>query len=121
VRAAASHWSPLDAQKLHSFWVERFWRPKVTHAGVASLHTPRECVAIGGNPVSLTVSGKTQLAGVRLSVSGGKTKAVARSPYRATLTLKPASKAVVVAQGRLSSKHGRTRLKSLRVTLTACP
>jgi hypothetical protein len=97
-------------------------RPKVTRASAVSLHTPRECVAIGGRfPVSLTVSGKTQLASVRFSVSGGKTKAVARSPYRATLTLKAASMAVVVAQVRLPSGHGHTRSKLLRATLTACP
>ncbi len=77
-------------------------RPKVTRSGVVSLRTPRECVAIGGSfPVSLAVSGKAQLTGVRLSVSGGKAKSVARSPYRTTLTLKAASKAVVVARVRL--------------------
>jgi hypothetical protein len=97
-------------------------RPKVTRAGVVSLQTPRECVAIGGSfPVSLAVSGKVQLASVRFSVSGGKAKTVARSPYRATLTLKAASKAVVVAQFRLSSTRGHTRSKSIRATLTACP
>jgi hypothetical protein len=97
-------------------------RPRVTRAGAVSLQTPRECVAIGGSfPVSLAVSGHVQLAGVRFSVSGGKAKAVARSPYRATLTLKAASNAVVVAQVRLPSTRGRTRLKSIRATLTACP
>jgi hypothetical protein len=97
-------------------------RPKVTRAGVVSLQTPRECVAVGGSfPVSVTVSGKAKLAGVRFSVSGGKVKAVARPPYRATLTLKAASKAVVVAQVRLPSTHGHTRSKSIRATLTACP
>jgi hypothetical protein len=97
-------------------------RPKVTRTGGVSLQTPRECVAIGGSfPVSLAVSGKAQLASVRFSVSGGKAKAVARSPYRTTLTLKTASKAVVVAQVRLPSTRGHTRLKSIRATLTACP
>jgi hypothetical protein len=97
-------------------------RPKSTRAGVVSLQTPRECVAIGGSfPVSLTVSGKVKLAGVRFSVSGGKAKAVARSPYRATLTLKAAAKDVVVAQVRLPSTHGRARSKSIHATLTACP
>jgi hypothetical protein len=97
-------------------------RPKVTRAGVVSLQTPRECVAIGGSfPVSLAVSGKAQLASVRFSVSGGKAKAVARSPYRATLTLNATPKAVVVAQVRLPSPRGHTRLKSIRATITACP
>jgi hypothetical protein len=97
-------------------------RPKVTRAGVVSLQTPRECVAIGGSfPVSLAVSGKVQLARVRFSVSGGKAKVVARSPYRATLTLKAASKTVVVAQVRLPSTRGHTRLKSILATLIACP
>jgi hypothetical protein len=97
-------------------------RPKVTWTGAVSLQTPRECVAIGGSfPVSLTVSGKGKLASVRFSVSGGKAKAVARSPYRATLTLKAASKAVVVAQVRLPSTRGHTRSKSIRATLTTCP
>jgi hypothetical protein len=97
-------------------------RPKVTRAGVVSLQTPRECVAIGGSfPVSLAVSGRAQPASVRFSVSGGKAKAVARSPYRATLTLKAASKAVVVAQVRLRSTRGHRRLKSIHATLTACP
>jgi hypothetical protein len=97
-------------------------RPKVSRAGVVSLHTPRECVAIGGSfPVSLAVSGKVQLASVRFSVSGGKAKAIARSPYRATLRLKAASKAVVVAQVRLPSARGHARLRSIRATLTACP
>jgi hypothetical protein len=97
-------------------------RPRITRAGVVSLQTPRECVAVGWSfPVSLAVSGKVKLAGVRFSVSGGKAKAVARSPYRATLTLKAASKTVVVAQFRLSSTRGHTRLKSIRATLTACP
>jgi hypothetical protein len=97
-------------------------RPKATRAGVLSLQTPRECVAIGGSfPVSLAVSGKARLASVRFSVSGGKAKTVARSPYRATLTLKAASEAVVIAQVRLRSRRGHTRSKSLRATLTACP
>jgi hypothetical protein len=97
-------------------------RPKVTRAGVVSLQTPRECVAIGGRfPVSLRVSGKAQLAGVRFSLSGSKAKAVARSPYRATLTLKAASKAMVIAQVRLSSTQGHTQVKSIRTTLTVCP
>jgi hypothetical protein len=96
--------------------------PKVTRAGAVSLRTPRECVAVGASfPVSLAVSGKVQLAGVRFSVSGGKAKAVARSPYRATLTLTVAAKAVVVAQVRLPSTHGHTRSKTIRATLTACP
>jgi hypothetical protein len=97
-------------------------RPKVTRAGAVSLKTPRECVAIGGSfPVSLAVSGTAKLASVRFSVSGGKAKAVARSPYRATLTLKAASKTVVVARVRLPSTHGHSRSKSIRATLTACP
>ena len=97
-------------------------RPKVTRAGVVSLQTPRECVAIGGTfPASLTLSGKVQLASVRFSVSGGKAKAVARSPYRTTLTLKAAAKAVVVAQVRLPSTRGHRRSKSIRATLTVCP
>ncbi len=97
-------------------------RPKVTRSGVVSLRTPRECVAIGGSfPVSLAVSGKAQLTGVRLSVSGGKAKSVARSPYRTTLTLKAASKAVVVARVRLPRTHGHARSESIRATLTACP
>jgi hypothetical protein len=97
-------------------------RPKVTRAGALSLQTPRECVAIGGSfPVSLAVSGNVQLASVRLSVPGGKAKTISRSPYRTTLTLKSATTAVVVAQVRLPSTHGRTRSKSLRATLTACP
>jgi hypothetical protein len=97
-------------------------RPKVTRAGVVALETPRECVAIGGSfPVSLAVSGKVHLTGVRFAVSGGKAKAVAHSPYRTTLTLKAATKAVVVAHLRLPSSHGHTRSKSIRATLTACP
>ena len=97
-------------------------RPKVTRAGVVSLQTPRECVAVGGRfPVSLAVSGKAQLASVRFSVSGSKAKAVARAPYRATLTLKAASKVVVIAQVRLPSTRGHTRSKSIHATLTACP
>lgn len=97
-------------------------RPKVTRAGALSLHTPRECVAIGGSfPVSLTVSGEGQLASVQFSVSGGKAKTVTRSPYHATLTLKAAAKAVVVAHVRLPSTHGHARSKLIRATLTACP
>jgi hypothetical protein len=97
-------------------------RPKVTRGGAFSLRTPRECVASGGSfPVSLAVSGKTRLAGVRFSVTGAKAKAVASSPYRATLTLKAPSKAVVVAQVRLPSRRGHTRSKLIRATLTACP
>jgi hypothetical protein len=97
-------------------------RPKVTRAGVVSLQTPRECVAIGGSfPVSLAVSGKVQLDSVRFSVSGGKAKAVARSPYRTTLTLKAAAKAVVIAQVRLPSTRGHTQSKSIRATLSECP
>jgi hypothetical protein len=97
-------------------------RPKVTRAGGLSLQTPRECVVSGGSfPVSLTVSGNAQAAGVLFSLSGGKARAVARSPYRATLTLKAASKAVVVAQVRLAHKHGHARSKSIRATLTVCP
>jgi hypothetical protein len=97
-------------------------RPKVTRAGALSLQTPRECVAIGGSfPVTLAVSGKVKVAGVQFSVSGGKTKAVARSPYRATLTLKAASKAVVAARVRLPSARGHTRVKLLRATVTTCP
>jgi hypothetical protein len=97
-------------------------RPKVTRAAGLSLQTPRECVALGGSfPVSLTASGRTQLAGVRFSVSGGKAKAVAHAPYRATLTLKTATKAVVVAMVRLAGSHGHTRSKSIHATLTVCP
>jgi hypothetical protein len=98
--------------------------PKVTRSGAVSLKSPRECVAIGGSfPVSLVVSGKAKLASVRFSVSGGKAKTFTRSPYRATLTLKAASKTVVVAQVRLPSTHGHGhgRSKSIRATLTACP
>jgi hypothetical protein len=97
-------------------------RPKVTRAGALSLQTPRECVAIGGVfPVTLAVSGKVKVAGVQFSVSGGNAKTVARSPYRATLTLTAASKAVVAARVRLPSARGHTRVKLLRATLTTCP
>jgi hypothetical protein len=58
---------------------------------------------------------------VWFSVSGGKARAVARSPYRTALTLKSASKAVVVAQVRLPSARGDSRSKSILATITACP
>jgi hypothetical protein len=97
-------------------------RPKVTRAGVVSLRTPRECVAIGGSfPVSLAVSGRAQVTSVRFSVAGGKARAVARSPYRATLSLRSATKPVVVADVRLASTHGHTLSKTIRAKLIACP
>jgi hypothetical protein len=96
-------------------------RPKVTRAGVVSLRTPRECVAIGGSfPVSLAVSGRAQVTSVRFSVAGGKARAVARSPYRATLSLRSATKPVV-ADVRLASTHGHTLSKTIRAKLIACP
>jgi hypothetical protein len=96
-------------------------RPKVTRGGVVSLRTPRECVAIGGHfPVSLAVAKGVQLAGVRLSVGGGKARAV-HAPYRTTLTLTRASKPVVVARIALVNARGHTLTKSVRAKLIACP
>jgi hypothetical protein len=96
-------------------------RPKVTRGGVVSLRTPRECVAVGGRfPVSLTVAKGVQLAGVHLSVSGGKATTV-HAPYRTTLKLTRPSKAAVVARIALVNGHGHTRTKSIRAKLIACP
>jgi hypothetical protein len=97
-------------------------RPKVTRKGGVSLRTPRECVAIGGAfPVSLAGPAHGQLARVRFSIAGGATRAVTRSPYGATLTLRSASKNVVVAVIQLASAHGRTRSQTVRSKLTVCP
>lgn len=93
--------------------------PKVTRLGSVSLKTPRECVAVGGSfPVSLTVSGSTQIAGVRFSLAA---KTVAAPSGHAILTLRAASKVVVLAQFRSLSRHGHSRSQSVRAKLTPCP
>ncbi len=97
-------------------------QPKVTRKGPVSLRTPRECVASGGTfPVSVAVSGHGQVAGVRFSVAGGAASAVTRAPYRTNLTLRSASKSVVIAVIQLANGHGRTRSQTVRAKLSACP
>jgi hypothetical protein len=92
--------------------------PKVTRSGSVSLKTPRECVAVGGSfPVSLT-SGHAQIAGVRFRLAA---KTVAAPSGRATLTLRSASKATVLAQFRLVIGHGHSRSQSIRAKLIPCP
>jgi hypothetical protein len=93
--------------------------PKVTPSGSVSLRTPRECIAVGGSfPVSLSVSGHTQIAGVRFKLGAGT---AAGSSGRATLTLRSASDITLIAQFRLSTGHGHTRSGSIQAKLIPCP
>jgi hypothetical protein len=93
--------------------------PKVARSGPVSLKTPRECVAVGGGfPVSLAVSGHTQISSVRFKLEG---RTVAGPSGHATLTLRSASDVTVLAQFRLATGHERARPKSIRAKLTACP
>jgi hypothetical protein len=93
--------------------------PKVTRSGSVSLRTPRECIAVGGSfPVSLAVSGHTQIAGVRFKLGAGT---AAGSSGHATLRLGSASDLTVLAQFRLATRNGRTRSGSIRAKLIPCP